>query len=223
LRGFAFSLQHAQEEERQRIARELHDDLGQKLSGIKMNLESMLDVISSRNKKAISHVEIIKHHVDGLLTDVRRISGNLRPTALDDFGLAIALKLLCKEFEKTYQMTIDCKIHDTSGQRYNPQIEIAIYRITQESLSNIAKHAEATSAQVEMQIHEQRCILDVTDNGKGFKPASLPLRIQPGYRFGLLGMRERAEYLGGMFLLQSVPEKGTRIHVEIPLVQEESN
>ncbi len=221
LRNFAFSIQHAQEEERQRIARELHDDLGQRLSGVKLNLESVLDVISPQNKKAINHVEIMKHHVNELLTDVRRISSNLRPTALDDFGLAIALKLLCKEFEKTYQMTIECNVHETSAQRYDPHIEIAVYRITQESLSNIAKHANTKSARIELQIQEHRCILDVTDEGKGFQPTSLPPRTVPGYRFGLLGMRERAEYLGGMFLLQSAPEKGTHVHIEIPLEQKE--
>ncbi|MBI3189433.1 MAG: PAS domain S-box protein [Ignavibacteriales bacterium] len=221
LRRFTYSIQHAQEEERQRIARELHDDLGQRLSGIKLNLEIIVDTISPKQRKATKHIEIVKHQVDELLTDVRRISSNLRPTALDDFGLAIAIKLLCKEFEKTYQMSIECNIHDTSTQRYNPHIEIAVYRITQESLSNITRHANTKFAHVELQLREKRCVLDVSDSGTGFEPSTLPPSTLPGHRFGLLGMRERAEFLGGMFLLQSASNKGTRIHVEIPLEQEE--
>ena len=213
---FATSLQSAQEEERRRIARELHDDLGQRLSGMKFNIEVFEDVVPRTDKKTIAKLSQFKAQIDAMITEIRRISSNLHPSALDDFGLLIALQLLCKEYEKVHKVKVSFQSTNAQMTRYNPQIEIALYRITQEALSNIAKHAMATTVNIRLVHRDPFLHLTIEDDGKGFEPGSVQVRRGSDRGLGLISMKERSEHLGGSYRIESSIGGGTRIHIEIP-------
>jgi len=215
LRMFATSTQRAQEEERRRIARELHDDLGQRLTGIKLNIEVFEDDIPKTNKKLLKKLKNIKRQIDVMITEISRISSNLRPTALDDFGLVVALQLLCKEFQQAHNLKI--KFQADAREHYDEHFEIALYRIAQEALSNIAKHAEAASACVQLSDSGNAIALTIQDDGKGFELEKVRRQRGPGRGLGLISMRERAEVLGGSFRIESSPKRGATIHVAIPI------
>lgn len=234
LQNFAVSVQRAQEEERRRIARELHDDLGQRLTGVKLNIEVLEDEIPKASRKTGKKLKEIKRQIDLMITEIRRISSNLRPTALDDFGLVIALQLLCKEFQKVQNLRV--RFEHAAAERYHEHVEIALYRIAQEALSNIARHAEATSVSVQLLDRGNAVTLTIEDDGKGFEaeknrpksplkgPSGLLSRPKgSGRGLGCISMKERAELLGGTFQLESSPKKGTRIHVTIPLKSSQEN
>jgi signal transduction histidine kinase len=217
LRRFAVSVQRAQEDERQRISRELHDDICQRLSGMKLNLEVLEDDFKVRDKKTYRTLRGFKKQFEQTITEVRRLSSNLRPTVLDDFGLTIALNLLGREFEKAHKIPVRVELGDPTLKHLDPQIEIALYRIAQESLTNIAKHANASLVTLRLALSGSAVVLSVNDNGTGFDPKNIPHSQRPGHGLGLISMRERAELLGGTWEIQSVPDKGTTIHVTIPV------
>ena len=217
LRRFAVSVQRAQEDERQRISRELHDDICQRLSGMKLNLEVLEDDFKARDKKTYRTLRGFKKQFEQTITEVRRLSSNLRPTVLDDFGLTIALNLLGREFEKAHKIPVRVELGDPTLKHLDPQIEIALYRIAQESLTNIAKHANASLVTLHLALSGSAVMLSVNDNGTGFDPKNIPHSQRPGHGLGLISMRERAELLGGTWEIQSVPGKGTTIHVTIPV------
>ncbi|MBI4548187.1 MAG: PAS domain S-box protein [Ignavibacteriae bacterium] len=214
---FATSIQSAQEEERRRIARELHDDLGQRLSGMKFNIEVFEEAIPKTDKATISKLNQLKQQIDTMLTEIRRISSNLHPAALDDFGLLVALQLLCKEFEKIHRIKVKLHSPDTRMVRYDPHVEIALYRITQEALSNVAKHAAATAVSIQLAYHNNTLYLSIEDNGKGFDVNSIRTERATDRGLGLISMKERAEYIGARYSIESQPDRGTTIQVEIPL------
>jgi PAS domain S-box-containing protein len=215
LQHFADSVQHAQEEERRRIARELHDDLGQRLTGMKLNLQVLEDDFPETDGETKERLENIKRQIDLMITEIRRISANLRPAALDDFGLTVAMQLLCKEFQKTHNAEVQFK--SDSDEEYDERVRIALYRIAQEALSNIAKHARATSVSVGLSHAGSIVSLVVEDNGKGFEVEEAHMQEGSRRGFGLISMRERAQLLGGSFQISSSKKAGTRIHVELPL------
>jgi PAS domain S-box-containing protein len=217
LRRFATSVQRAQEDERQRISRELHDDICQRLSGMKLNLEVLEDDFKSRDKKTYRTLRTFKKQFEQAITEVRRLSSNLRPTVLDDFGLTIALNLLGREFEKAHKIPVRVELGDPVGKHLDPQIEIALYRIAQESLTNIAKHANASHVALRLALNGSRVVLTVNDNGKGFDLRDVPHSQKSGHGLGLISMRERTELLGGTWEIQSAPHEGTTIHVTIPV------
>src|SRR5258706_9612189 len=144
LRRFAIEVQRAQEEERRRIARELHDDLGQRLSGMKFNIEVFEDTLVNGDQPTRGKLDQFKKQIDGMIIEIRRLSTNLHPSVLDDFGLIVALKLLCEEIEKIQKIKILFEPADGKMGRFEPHVEIALFRIVQEALSNIGKHARAS-------------------------------------------------------------------------------
>jgi len=217
LRRFALSVQRAQEEERERISRELHDDLCQRLSGMKFRVEVLEDEIRPVNKKVSRGLRDFKQELDKTIIEVRRISSNLRPDVLDDFGLVTALKLLCKEFEKLHKVRAAFQLDNTVPEHMDSNIEIALYRIAQEALANIAKHASATTATVHLLHRNSSIQLIVEDDGKGFNQEDTMRAKGTGHGLGFITMKERSELLGGSFELDSVPSKGTTISVTIPL------
>lgn len=217
LRRFALSVQRAQEEERSRISRELHDDLCQRLSGMKFRVEVLEDQITPADKRARRRLRDFSRELDRTIVDVRRISSNLRPSLLDDFGLVIALKMLCREFDKTHSVRTVYQHDTTLPGRIDPSVEIALYRIAQEALSNVAEHAGATSVMLRLHTDNARLRLVIRDDGKGFDRSS-PARVRSSGRgFGLISMRERTELLGGMFEVASEGGKGTTITCTVPL------
>ncbi len=206
----------AQENERRRISRELHDGLGQLLSAAKLNF-GMLDFVkngdSEKKDDLLKQVDSI---ISKAIVEARRIAHDLRPTTLDDFGLVPALRILCQEFSKLTGVKVKFQVSQLL-ERINPKAEIAIYRIVQESFNNIIKYAEGTEVSLDLYRENNRVFVKVRDNGKGFDHAEISKNRKAGSGFGLLNMRERAELVGGKFQIESEPGKGTEVLVEINL------
>lgn len=207
----------AQEDERRRIAREIHDGLGQMLTAIKFNLEILEDTISAGQEEK-GRIQDMKGLLDDVMKEAREISYNLMPSVLDDFGLAPALQLLSEQF--THRANVKTQFH-TSGMtdRLDPQIEIGLYRIAQESLNNVAKHAEATEVNVQLIGHSEGIRLIIEDNGKGISRKPDIVRVTGKGGMGLVSMRERAASFGGILTVDSTPKSGTFITVEIPQIK----
>ncbi len=212
----SLSIIEAQENERRRISRELHDGLGQLLSAAKLNF-GMIDFVNSSNKEKTT--EIVKQ-VDSIISkaivEARRIAHDLRPTTLDDFGLIPALRILCQEFSKITGIKVKFQV-SPALERIDPKVEIAIYRIIQESFNNISKYAESTEVSLDLYRNEQQVFVRVKDNGKGFDPESVTKAKKAGTGFGLLNMKERAELIGGKVEIISSPGSGTELLLEINL------
>jgi signal transduction histidine kinase len=212
----SLSIIEAQENERRRISRELHDGLGQLLSAAKLNF-GMIDFMSNNNREKTT--EIVKQ-VDGIISkaivEARRIAHDLRPTTLDDFGLIPALRILCQEFSKITGIKVKFQVSPTL-ERIDPKVEIAIYRIIQESFNNISKYAEATEVSLDIYRKDNCVFVRVKDNGKGFDPESVTKSKKAGGGFGLLNMKERAELIGGKVEILSSPGQGTELLLEINL------
>ena len=211
LRDLASSLQNVREEERAAIAREIHDELGQQLTAIKLDV-SWLD-------RKITGDNVIKERIGGVLTmltemiqSIRRISTQLRPSILDDLGLMEALKWLARDFQKRTGIRIELDCPEESL-KVEPAVTTGLFRIFQETLTNIARHAEATDVSARLYTEEGRLVLTIMDNGKGFDPAAAKKKKT----LGLLGMKERTLMMKGAYEIDSQPDKGTRLRFTIPL------
>jgi PAS domain S-box-containing protein len=207
----------AQEDERRRIAREIHDGLGQMLTAIKFNLEILEDMITV-GQEGQDRIHDMKGLLDDVMKEAREISHNLMPSVLDDFGLTPALQLLSEQF--TNRTAVKAHFH-TSGitERLDPQIEIGLYRIAQESLNNVAKHAEATEVNLQFIRYPEGIRLVIEDNGKGITEKPDIVRATGKGGMGLVSMRERATSFGGVLTIDSTPKSGTFITIEIPLLK----
>jgi signal transduction histidine kinase len=207
----------AQEAERTKVAHELHDDVCQRLTATKLHLEAFESSIPGRALNLHKKLRAIKHQVNMNIQEVRRISANLRPSTLDDMGLVAALQLLCKEFQTVYHVDVSFDAKNVRAERFEAPVEIALYRIAQESFSNIGKHAHAKGASVRLWTGDERVQLTIEDNGRGFEADSMYTHGAPGYKLGLINMKERAELLRGTCFIHSEVNRGTTIRVEIPL------
>jgi len=207
----------AQEDERRRIAREIHDGLGQMLTAIKFNLEILEDMITV-GQEGQDRIHDMKGLLDDVMKEAREISHNLMPSVLDDFGLIPALQLLSEQFMN--RTAVKSHFH-TSGitERLDPQIEIGLYRIAQESLNNVAKHAEATEVNLQFIRYPEGIRLVIEDNGKGITEKPDIVRATGKGGMGLVSMRERAASFGGVLTIDSTPKSGTFITIEIPLIK----
>ncbi len=212
----SLSIIEAQENERRRISRELHDGLGQLLSATKLKL-GMFEFVQSQNKEKFN--ELIKE-VDSIISkaivEARRISHDLRPTTLDDFGLIPALRILCQEFSKLTGIKVKFQVSQLL-ERIDQKVEIAIYRIIQESFNNISKYAEATEVILDLYRKENFVYVRVKDNGKGFDIGEAIKNKKMGRGFGLLNMKERAELVGGKVDIITAAGQGTEVLLEINL------
>jgi PAS domain S-box-containing protein len=205
----------AQEEERRRISREIHDGLGQLLTAIKLNLEILEDSLPVQDD-AGKRIGEVKQLLDNVLKEAREISYNLMPSVLDDFGLGPGLQSLCEQFSKRMGVKVSFHEHGLK-ERLSPDVEIGLYRIVQEALNNVTKHAEAKEVDVQLVRHANRLRMTIEDDGKGME-AGLPARKPSGSGgTGLVSMRERAASFGGTFVIDSTPGKGTLINIEIPM------
>jgi PAS domain S-box-containing protein len=210
LRSLSASVVKAREEERRRIARELHDELGQRLSALKMDLSSLgHDVHRSAFEGRIS--TMIKM-LDDTVASVRRIAADLRPMMLDDLGLNAAVEWLARESSKRMGIEVTVRHGDTDP-RLDSHASTAVYRIVQEALNNVTRHARATDARIEMWQLADELVLTVQDNGIGF-PLS---QARNDDSFGLIGIRERAYLLGGSLEIANPPGGGARLTVRLPL------
>jgi PAS domain S-box-containing protein len=205
----------AQEEERRRIAREIHDSLGQLLTAIKFNVEILEDLIP-KDSPDHQRSEDTKSLLDSAMAEAREISYNLMPSVLVDFGLAPALQLLCEQFSKRRTVKMECHVHGLT-ERLEPTLEITLYRIVQEALNNIAKHANAPEGSVQVVCHRDGVRVTIEDSGKGFELTALAASSDGRHGMGLVSMRERAASFQGTLTIDSAPNAGTTIVVEIPL------
>jgi two-component system sensor histidine kinase UhpB len=201
-----------QEEERKRIARELHDQIGQVLTAIKLTLGLMIQDHPDFDSSLQEEIQESMTLVDSAMDDVRRISSSLRPAILDDFGLIPCIEHEIDFLVKKSNIKIDLVLKKLT-ERIPPQKEIALYRVVQEALTNIAKHSKATKAKVSLSKRGNKLSLRIQDNGKGFDVGSL--RSTGG--LGVLGMRERVAAVGGDFRLRSRPGGGVILEVELPI------
>ncbi len=223
LQKFAQSIQKAQEEERRRISRELHDDICQRLTALKLQMNVFEDTIRN-NKAYIKKLTLFKNEVDNLIVEVRRISTNLRPSALDNFGLVTALRLLASDFEKLHSVKVNFETNVPTLKHFNPDVEIAVYRIAQEALTNYAKHAKVDNVFLTVSEKDNELDLSIVDQGAGFDQTNyLQGKDTKSHFFGLINMRERTEMIGGNFQIESSPGKGTKVHVSVPLINDKVN
>ena len=198
----------AQEAERRRLARELHDETGQALTSILLGLKGLEEQLGADDSRAA--VADLRELVVSTLQDVRRLAVELRPTALDDFGLVAALERLTESFAEQSRIPVDFQ-SALPPQRLPEEVETALYRIVQESLTNVVKHAHASRVSVLLTRRNGSVAAVVEDDGRGFDPGEVP-----DGGFGLLGMRERVAALGGRLELES-GESGTTIVAEVPV------
>ncbi len=215
----------AQEDERRNVARELHDQLGQSLSNTLLTVEAAtkdLPQFTEMHDKVTTEIR-------DLIDEVRKLAWQVRPSILDDYGLDRALARYVEEMSLRAGFPIDyqCLGADLAS-RLPGRIEVTLYRIAQEAITNIMRHAEATRASVVLLARDHEASLIVEDNGKGFEPASVEKRIGSGQdrhpHLGLIGMKERAALVGGDFAVDSQPGKGTTVRIRIPIpAQQEEN
>jgi PAS domain S-box-containing protein len=207
------------EEERQHTAYELHDGLAQVVTSVHQYLQAYAGRRRPRSPQARAELTSLLELARRAVKEVRQLIAGLRPIALDDFGLATALQmhamaLRADGWEITYQETL-------GDERLPPSIETVFFRIAQEALTNVRKHAQTTRSHLELQRHERSLRLIVQDWGCGFEPSALPTRAYPGEQIGLRGMRERIALLGGHWRIESHPGGGTLVIVEAPLLKAE--
>jgi signal transduction histidine kinase len=210
----------AQEEERKRIARELHDGIGQVFTALALGLSGVEETMPRDPMLAREQIGNLKELSMRTMTEMRHLVSDLRPAQLDDLGLVPALHWLADEVHD--RLRIDVRVQVT-GQRHRlaPEIETVLFRITQEALTNVAKHAHAQQAIVQLTFCNGQVELDVQDNGVGMKPEQVNLRQARHQGWGLAGIQERAALVGGTFDIDSAPGHGTRLTVHIPLRTEE--
>ena len=204
----------AQEEERRRISRELHDEMGQNLSSLLIGL-SVLEKTEACSKKE-DIIGGMTNTVSGMITSIHDLALELRPTSLDDLGLIPALTQYIMECPARLGIQVDHEIVGGNGKRLGHEAEITVYRIVQESLTNVARHSKASRANVILNQGSKSFTVIIEDNGIGFDIKELKDRNRKLKRLGLYGMEERAALVGGTFTVESTPGSGTSIYVEIP-------
>jgi signal transduction histidine kinase len=208
---FSEKLQSAREEEQKRIARELHDELGGTLTSIKFDL-LWLEQHTSAQGEVAHRFHAMRDLIDSTTKVVQRISAELRPKILDSFGLAVAVEWQTNEFKK--RTGIDARFRKLSElPPIDETVTTGVYRIVQESLTNIVRHAQATSVEVNLQLRNDLLHVEVIDNGKGFDKALL----DHPESLGLLSIRERARMIGGNAVINGSPGKGTQVVLDTPL------
>jgi len=213
LRALSTYLQTVREEERTRIAREVHDGLGQALTGCKLDVSWIAGKLSRDQRPLLDKTKALAAHIDSTIQMVRRIATELRPGILDHLGLAAALEWQANEFQT--RTGIRCDVQADIGElNLDADVNTAFFRIFQETLTNIIRHAGATQVMVHLKEKDGRVIMEVRDNGRGISKGE----ISNTKSMGLLNMRERAGLLGGDFKIGRVSRgKGTVVTVSIPM------
>lgn len=204
----------AQEEERKRVAREIHDGPAQSMANVVLRMEfceKLMDVDLDKVRRELAEIkEIVKSN----LQDMRKIIFDLRPMALDDLGVMPALKRYIEDFRKKNDINIEMNFMGQEA-RLDPVLEIALFRLVQEALNNVVKHARATKVQVKLEMKPESVKVEVEDDGVGF----VLERVLNDYgtKFGLISMKERADLLGGVLHIVTAPGQGTTVSFKIPI------
>ncbi len=211
LREFAARVEAVREEERTRVAREIHDELGQALTVLKLDLSWLQGQIPRTQRQARNKMKSMLLYVDETIERVRRIASELRPSILDDLGLLPAIEWQVEEFQK--RTGIRCKLQSNAEKvEFSPEASAALFRVAQEALTNIVRHAAASSAQVDLMSDGRDLRMSITDDGKGITEE----RINDLRSLGIVGMKERISRVGGEFRIRSQRGQGTRIEISLP-------
>jgi signal transduction histidine kinase len=213
LRALSTHLQTIIERERTRIAREIHDELGQELTSLKFDVAWLKERAAGANKLVeIEKLTSILKNIDGAISSVRRIATELRPAVLDTLGLTAAIEWQAKDFQD--RTGIKCKLNSMEEDiQLNDETATTVFRIFQESLTNVARHANATEVGVGVDRIDGRLIMQIEDNGKGLDPSTIHRR----YSLGIIGMQERVRLLNGELTIEGREGSGTIVHVEVPI------
>ncbi len=218
LRKLSAKVEQAREEERIRIAREIHDELGQMLTVLKMEFSILIEkVLQSNGSDSFSIINKEKNQiidrVDTIIKSVQRITTDLRPEVLDDLGLKEAIEWQAQEFEKRTGIKLRCDSNVNDANLLEEERSTAMFRIFQETLTNVARHAGATEIDVSLSQKDCLLMLTVQDNGIGITQEN----IESSGSLGIIGMKERAQLLGGKIRFEGIPDKGTTVTLEMPL------
>jgi PAS domain S-box-containing protein len=216
LREHSRQILEAQEHERRRVSRDLHDSVNQILTASQFSLDSLGRSISPGDERAQGQLKRTRDLVAQAMQEIRMISWNLRPKELDELGLVSAMHTLCHDLEQRTGVHV-CFVTNTRQHQLDSDAAINCFRILQEALGNAARHSGATRIDVAFKTEERRIVLEIRDNGAGFIPQTLPPDSQSKSGFGLLNMRERASFARGTLHLTSAPGCGTSICVAIPI------
>ena len=212
LQELACHLQDVREEQRSRIAREIHDELGQALTALKMDVHWLGRSLPEDAPKLLDKIRAMSDLISGTVQSVRRICSELRPGILDDFGLVAAIEWQAEEFAK--RTGIPCEIGAAPAEIVlNQDLSIAVFRIFQEALTNIVRHAAASRVDVRLKDEEDHFEMNVCDNGTGMQTEP----IERGKSFGLIGIRERVRDFGGEFSVSESPAGGTCVNIRVPI------
>jgi len=212
LRELSKHLQNSREQERAGIAREIHDDLGQSLTAIKMDISWLKNKLPEERAELHSKAEDSIVLVDSAIQTVKRISSGLRPGLLDDLGLSAAIEWQAKEFQKRSDINIDV-IVEPEDIVLDEDLSIALFRVCQETLTNVVRHSGATGVWVTLRENSQLVSLEVADNGCGISDQAMSKKNS----FGLIGMLERIHAMGGKISISRIQEGGTKVSVKVPL------
>ncbi len=216
LRYYLQQITKAQEEERRRMARELHDDTAQQLVVLARKLDNLLCNADRLSQQDITFLEGIRQQTDEILDGVHRFCQDLRPSILDDLGLLPALQSLTSDLTEHFGIPIAMGSAG-SVRRLSPETELVLFRIAQEGLRNVCRHSEASRSWIMLEFSDDKVVLTIKDNGKGFK---LPDRVEDLAavgKLGLAGMQERARLIGGKLTIESELGEGTTVSAEIPI------
>lgn len=208
-RAYTKRLLDAHEQERARVAREVHDDAIQRLVVVRHELDE-LGATHSPDSTQARHLDGIRNEVTDLSDSLRRLAHRLHPVAIEQAGLSVALAQLADEMARTSGVTVDLDVKDASI--LSREVRIALFRIAQESLRNVARHSGATSAKLSLRVRDAIAELVVSDSGGGFDHATAS-----SVGIGLVGIEERAQLVGGTARIQSAPGKGTTVTVRVPV------
>jgi PAS domain S-box-containing protein len=214
LRRLYSYLQSVREEERTLIAHEIHDELGQSLTALKMDIFWLQKRLTKQQQPLLDKAEAMSKLVDNTILSVKRISSKLRPTILDDLGLVAAIEWQAQDFQG--HTGINCEVRtETEDFVLDKERATTIFRVFQEALTNITRHANATKVKVNLNKKAEKLLLKVVDNGEGITEEQL---LSPR-SFGLIGMRERAHYFGGEIKINGIAGKGTTLELNMPLIE----
>jgi signal transduction histidine kinase len=215
MHDYIAAITEGQEEERKRLARELHDDTAQSLIALNQQVEMSQRLLAKDPEAAAERLASVRTMLAETIEAVRRFSRDLRPIYLDDLGFIPALEMLTQEADRREALTVHFASYGPV-RRLDPDLELAAYRIVQEALNNVLQHALASEAWVDVRFEDSQLFLSVRDDGQGFEAPDLPDSLARGGHFGLMGIQERALLYGGQLAIRSGPNEGTELTVRLP-------
>ncbi len=221
LRELSTRIVEAQEDDRKRISRELHDEVGQALTAVIINADFITaEFVDNCPPEMVKRLHDITNLARETLQQIRGLSLSLRPAMLDELGLISTMRWFVERFAARSKIPIDLQFSDGVDERFGTEIETALFRVLQEALTNVARHADATVVSVRLVRTVEAHRLSIEDDGVGFDPAALNNRRDGDFRLGLLGMRERVAAIGGTLSLESEVGIGTRLEIDVPLTSD---